>query len=175
MALVVLLKGINVGGHRSFRPGVLAKQLQRLDVSNIGAAGTFIVRKPVSRAALHASISERLPFDAHVMIVSGRDILRLTSCDPFVGQRSRPDIIPFASVLAKRRKRGPTLPLNIPAAGRWCVKVLAADGRFIIGLHRREMKAISSLGQLEKIFGAAATTRSWSTFLTIARLLEAPA
>jgi uncharacterized protein (DUF1697 family) len=28
MALVVLLRGVNVGGHRTFRPTELAKQLQ---------------------------------------------------------------------------------------------------------------------------------------------------
>ena len=41
MALVVLLKGINVGGHRTFRP-----------VVNIGAAGTFVIRQPVTRTQL---------------------------------------------------------------------------------------------------------------------------
>ena len=46
MALVVLLRGINVGGHRAFRPKLLAGDLGRFDVVNIGAAGTFVVRKP---------------------------------------------------------------------------------------------------------------------------------
>ena len=41
MALVVFLKGVNVGGHRTFRPSVLASRLAKLDVVNIGAAGTF--------------------------------------------------------------------------------------------------------------------------------------
>ena len=38
MALVVFLRGVNVGGHRTFRPTVLAKQLRHLDAVNIGAA-----------------------------------------------------------------------------------------------------------------------------------------
>ena len=46
MALVVLLRGVNVGGHRTFRPTLLAKELSRYDVVNVGAAGTFVVRKP---------------------------------------------------------------------------------------------------------------------------------
>jgi len=46
MALIVLLRGINVGGHRAFRPKLLAQDLGRFDVVNIGAAGTFVVRKP---------------------------------------------------------------------------------------------------------------------------------
>ena len=48
MALVVLLRGVNVGGHRTFRPTTLAEQLKHLDAVNIGAAGTFVIRRPVT-------------------------------------------------------------------------------------------------------------------------------
>ena len=48
MALVVLLRGVNVGGHRTFRPAVLAQRLKHLDAVNIGAAGTFVIRRPVA-------------------------------------------------------------------------------------------------------------------------------
>lgn len=44
MALVILLRSVNVGGHKTLRLAVLAKELSRLDVVNIGAAGTFVVR-----------------------------------------------------------------------------------------------------------------------------------
>ena len=46
MAFVVFLRAVNVGGHQTFRPSVLAKELSEYDVVNIGAAGTFVVRKP---------------------------------------------------------------------------------------------------------------------------------
>ena len=42
---VVLLRGVNVGGHRTFRPARLAEQLRHLGAVNIGAAGTFVIRK----------------------------------------------------------------------------------------------------------------------------------
>ena len=42
-ALVVFLRGVNVGGHRTFRPSVVAKELRKFDVVNVGAAGTFVV------------------------------------------------------------------------------------------------------------------------------------
>ena len=38
MALVVFLRGVNVGGHRTFKPAALVKQLAHLDAVNIGAA-----------------------------------------------------------------------------------------------------------------------------------------
>jgi uncharacterized protein (DUF1697 family) len=89
MALVVFLRGVNVGGHRSFRPSELVRQLLHLGAINIGAAGTFVVRQPVSRAQLRTEISRRLPFDAESMICDGRDIRRLTSRDHFAQHSAR--------------------------------------------------------------------------------------
>ena len=43
MALVVFLRGVNVGGHRTFRPSVLAQQLRGYSRVNVGAAVTFVV------------------------------------------------------------------------------------------------------------------------------------
>src|SRR5207249_2636335 len=79
VALVVLLRGVNVGGHRTFRPTTLAEQLKHLDAVNIGAAGTFVIRQPVTRAQLRAEFARRLPFDTEIMICQGREIVRLMS------------------------------------------------------------------------------------------------
>jgi len=50
MALVVFFRGINVAGHRAFRPSLLAKELAIYDAVNVGAAGTLVIRKPGLRA-----------------------------------------------------------------------------------------------------------------------------
>jgi hypothetical protein len=50
MALIAFFRGVNVGGHRAFRPSVLAKELSNYDAVNLGAAGTLVVRKPGLRA-----------------------------------------------------------------------------------------------------------------------------
>ena len=62
MALVVLLRGVNVGGYKTFRPAQLAAELKHLDAVNIGAAGTFVIRRPVTQAKLRAELARRLPF-----------------------------------------------------------------------------------------------------------------
>jgi len=49
-----------VGGHRTFRPTVLAKQLAHLGTVNVGAAGTFVVRHAISRVTLRAELERRL-------------------------------------------------------------------------------------------------------------------
>lgn len=172
MAAVVFLKGVNVGGRR-FRPSVLAKQLRRLDVVSIGAAGTFVVRRPVARTELRREMVKRVPFEVHATICSANEILGLVSRDPFAGETQARDIVAFVGVVASRGPAARALPPQIPAAGRWCVRVLQRDGRFVVGVHRREMKAISCLGQIEKIVGASVAIRSWGTILAIAKVLEA--
>lgn len=171
MALVVLLKGVNVGGHRTFRPSLLAKDLARFGVVNIGAAGTFLIRKSVSRSLIRAEMSRRLPFETDVMICSGSDIARLVADDPFAGQPSSPDVIRFVSLLARRCPLS-AVPLDLPSSGEWSLRVLTCRGRFVTGLHRREMKALRYLAQLEKLLGVPVTTRSWNTILAISRILE---
>ena len=172
MALVVLLRGVNVGGHRTFRPSVLASELSHLDAVNVGAAGTFVIRRPVSRAQVRAEFARRLPFDAEIMICQGREIVRLMSRDFFAGHTARPDIVRFVSVLARSPRKTPPTPMNLPSTGTWLVRVLAMERRFVVGLYRRQMKAIGCLGTLDRVYGVAVTTRNWNTITTIAKVLD---
>lgn len=175
MAVVAFLKGVNVGGHRRLRPSVLARELARFDVVSIGAAGTFVVRKAIARADLRAEIIARVPFEVDVMICSGSEILRLISGKPFDGHVAGQDVVPFVGVMGSRRRPSPTLPLiplNLPADGEWCLKILKCQDRFVLGLYRRRMKAITYLGQLERIFGTPLTIRNWNTILAVGRALQ---
>ncbi len=54
MAPVLFMRGVNVGGHKPFRPAAFAKELSAFEVLNVGDAGTFIVRRTVSQATLRA-------------------------------------------------------------------------------------------------------------------------
>ena len=171
MALVVLLRGVNVGGHRTFRPTTLAEQLRHLNAVNIGAAGTFVIRQPITQAELRAEVARRLPFDAEVIICRGREIARLMSQDYFADQPVRPDIVRFVSVLSRRPRLTPSTPMSLPSSGKWLLKILAREDRFVVGLYRREMRAISYLGTLDRLFGVPVTTRNWNTITAIARVL----
>lgn len=171
MALVVFLKGINVGGRRTFRPTTLARQLQHLDAVNIGATGTLVIRQPVSRAKLRTEIACRLPFDAEIMISEGREIAGLLSSDVFSDDPVRADIVRFVSILSRRPRTAPRLPISLPSRGKWLLKILACDGRFVLGEYRRDMKVIGYLGSLDRIFGVPATTRNWNTITAIAKAL----
>jgi uncharacterized protein (DUF1697 family) len=171
VALVVLLRGVNVGGHRTFRPARLAEQLKHLDAVNIGAAGTFVIRRQVTRAQLRAELARRLPFDAEIIICKGSEIVRLISQNHFADQPVTPDIVRFVSVLSKRPRSAPGLPVTLPSSGRWLLKILARDNRFVFGVYRRHMKVIGYLGTLDRLFGVPVTTRNWNTIAAIARAL----
>src|SRR5436190_7789781 len=172
MALIVFLRGINVGGHRRLRPSILARELSAYDVVNVGAAGTFVVRRPGSRANFRAELLRKLPFEAEVVLCDGRDLMRLAEENPFGTELSRPDIVRFVSILSKSGRVRTSIPITIPPEGEWFLRVIAYKSRFVFGVYRRHMKTISYLGQIDKLFGASATTRNWNTIIAIVRILK---
>jgi uncharacterized protein (DUF1697 family) len=172
MALVVFLRGINVGGHRTFRPSVLARGLSEYGVVNVGAAGTFVVCKPGSRATFRAALLRKLPFKAEVVLCDGRDLIRLETENPFGAEPSRPDIVRFVSILSKAGDFGVALPVTFPPDREWFVRLIAAKDQFLFGVYRRHMKTIGYLGRIDKLFGVRATTRNWNTILAVVRILK---
>jgi uncharacterized protein (DUF1697 family) len=104
MALIVFLRGINVGGHRTFRPSMLARDLAAYDVVNVGAAGTLVVRKPVSRTKFLAELRRKLPFEAAVSFCDARDLIRLEMENPFGAEPFDQDVVRFVSILSKARR-----------------------------------------------------------------------
>jgi uncharacterized protein (DUF1697 family) len=172
MALVVFLRGVNVGGHRTFRPSILAKELSDYGVVNVGAAGTFVVRKPGLRAKFRAELLRKLPFEGEAVICDGRDLIRMEMENPFGAEPSRPDIVRFVSILSKADRGLACIPCALPPRGEWFVRVIASKKRFVFGVYRRHMKTIGYLGQIDKLFGVRATTRNWNTILAIVQILK---
>ena len=174
MALVVFLRGVNVGGHKAFRPSVLAKELAEFDVVNIGAAGTFVVRNSISSAFLRAEVSRRLPFDADLMICRARDVTDLESGSPFLDDGSDQDVSRYVSVLTKRPRTLPSLPIRQPAGDAWQVKVIGVRRTFVLSLHRRTGRTLVYPNEVvERHLGVPATTRNWNTLRTICDILRA--
>ena len=172
MRWVVFLRAVNVGGANLCRPALLAKQLSKFGVVNIGAVGTFVVHENVSESTLRNAIAKKLPFKCEIMVCSARDVIELASTDPFAEHACGPDITRFVNVLAKRPARPPALPLCLPSENDWLLKIIAIQNKFVVGLYRRQMKAISYLGKIEKLLGVPATNRSWNTILKVAKILE---
>lgn len=168
--IVVFLRGVNVGGHRTFRPSELARKLSAYDVVNVGAAGTFVVRKPGSREKFRSALLRELPFTAVVVVCDGAEIVRIAEEDRFGAVGT--DVVRFVSILESEGTLRASLPRSFPAEGEWLVRVLRREKQFVFGMYRRHMKTIGYLGQVDKLFGAAATTRNWKTILAVARVVQ---
>jgi len=132
----------------------------------------LVVRKPGSRAKLHAALVRALPFEAQVMLCEGRDLIRLEKDCPFGAKRSGADIVRFVSIFSKAGRCATPIPFSLPPEGQWLVRVIASESRFVFGMYRRHMKTIGYLGRLDKLFGAQATTRNWNTILAVLRILK---
>jgi uncharacterized protein (DUF1697 family) len=172
MRWVVFLRAVNVGKANRCQPALIAKQLSKFGVVNIGAVGTFVVRENVSESALRAAIAKKLPFKSEIMICPAGDVIKLASKDPFARQPSGPDIVRFVSIAAKRPRTLPHLPLNLPSDADWLLKLTSIQGRFLLGFYRRQMKAISCLSKIEKLLGVPITTRSWNTIEKVAKIVR---
>jgi uncharacterized protein (DUF1697 family) len=169
---VVFLRAVNVGRANRCQPAMIAKQLAKFGLVNIGAVGTFVVRKDVSESVLRNAIAKKLPFKCEIMICPARDIIKLASKDPFSEQPSGPNLTRFVNILAKRPPSPPPLPLSLPSDDEWLLKIIAIQNRFVLGLYRRQMKTISYLGKVEKLLGVPATTRNWNTIQKVVEILR---
>lgn len=173
MAHVVFVRGANAGGKNVFRPARLARDLAHLDVVNVGAAGTFVVRARIAAAALRREILGRLPFAAHVSVHAGRDVLAFVASEPFRAVRFRRDRRGWVAVLAAKPKSRPRLPLAVPAGRLWSVRLDAVDGRFATGMWRPPRKGfVFPSNVAEDALGVRATARWWETLVKVARLLS---
>jgi uncharacterized protein (DUF1697 family) len=172
MSKVVFLRAVNVGGANLCRPAQVAKKLSKFDVVNIGAVGTFIVRENVNESTLRNAFAKKLPFKCEIMICTARDIMKLASKDPFLEQPSDRNITRFVNILSKRLPSPPSLPLCLPSDDEWLLKIIAIENRFVLGLYRRQMKAIGYLGKIAKLLGVPATNRNWNTILKVAKVLS---
>jgi hypothetical protein len=109
MALIVFFRGINVGGHRAFRPSVLAKELGIYDAVNVGAAGTLVVRKPGLRAKFLAEVRRKLPFETTIALKRSRELLSVMKMIRYLS-RSRgfgaPAAVPRPMPATRSRLRG---------------------------------------------------------------------
>jgi uncharacterized protein (DUF1697 family) len=173
MAIVAFLRGANVGGHRRFRPSLVAKELQRFDVVNVGATGLFVARNPGSRQTFRSELLSRLPFDTQVVFCEGADVLALEGRSPFQGVTLERDHVRFVSILT-----GPVpgrltaMPYGIPSDDDWYVRSVGRKKQFVFGVYRRHMKTISYLGRIDKALGVPVTTRNWNTIDAVLKVLK---
>jgi hypothetical protein len=167
MASVVLLRGANLGSRR-FSPKAVEAELRDLDAVSIGAAGTFVVRRPPARSTLLERIEAAVPFDPQAILVTGAQvraaIVAGAKLEPPAGSKL------FATAVEKVPK-APRVPLEEPE-GKWGLRVVALEGPFALGFRRPVAVAgVYPNAVIEKAWGVRATTRDWATLEKVGKLL----
>ena len=130
------------------------------------------IRKPGLRAKFLAELRRKLPYEATIAFCDGRDLIRLEMDNPFGAEPQRADIVQFVSILSEPGHRRVSLPIALPEGREWLVRIIGSKNRLVYGVYRRNMKTIRYLGQIDRLFGAPATTRSWNTILSVLRILK---
>jgi uncharacterized protein (DUF1697 family) len=170
---VVFLRAANVGGKNVFRPAQLVTALAHLDVVNVGAAGTFLVRERASAASIRREILSRLKFEPELAIMPAQEILALARSEPFPRVAFSKDLRGWVAVLCRRPSLHPALPFATPAGKSWCVRFDRVEGSFALGLwQRRPGGSLFPNQVVEKALGVPATTRYWETIQRLAKLIE---
>lgn len=172
MAHAVFLRAANVGGANVFRPAALAAALKRLDVVNIGAAGTFVVRSGASAAEIRKAFAAKLPHAFVMAVRPGRDVIALVDRSPFRHVTPTKDHRCWVAVLTGKPTRTMALPHLTPAEGDWFVRCDLVDGAFALGQWRRHpTKLVIPANTIEKALGVPVTVRWWETIEKVARAL----
>lgn len=175
MAHVAFLRGVNVGGHKKFRPTEVVRDLRAagFDAVSLGAAGTFVSRGAGSAGAFRQAILAALPFEAEAMVLPARDVTALLAAGPFRSASAGGEVDGFVSVLAERPVKRVVLPVLRPEGEAWEVRLFAVEGRCALCVRRRGARGRWYPNELvEKVLGVPATTRSWNTLIAIGEALK---
>lgn len=169
--LVVFLRGVNVGSNKRFLPAALARDMAAFDVVNIGAVGTFVVRNAPSASALRSEIARRLPFEAEIVICPGNDLLALERGDPFAKRPAGKDVREMVTVLAKKPKKIPRLPIRRPDGADWQHELFRVEGRLALTFWRPDPRRLLYV-DAGKELGVPGTTRTWKTIQKVCGILR---
>lgn len=175
VAVVVLLRGANLGKRR-FSPKAVEVALADLEIVNIGAAGTFIVRERIAEAALRKRVQAELPWDdAEMVILTEKEVTAALS----VG--AKVDAPEGAKRFGLALPSAPTAKLKFPLDaiakdGAWGLRYAAISGRIAIGVRRRyDIAGTYSTKAVDAALGSdRGTMRDWPTWEKIGAVLAGP-
>lgn len=173
MGWTVFLRGVNVGGSKRYTPSQLPDELETLDATNIGAAGTYVIRGTDDPGVVQDLVQEALPFETEILIQPGDQILDLLEEDPLDLERLPDGTKAYLTVLSQAPAQGAEMPLDRPEGEGWQLRLVEIRGDVILSLRRPEKPGRWYPNSVvEDVFGTPATTRGWSTVERIGRVLR---
>lgn len=170
MAFIIFMRAVNIGGHQTFQPSKLARDLADFDVRSIGAAGTFVVNGNTTEAKLRKAVLSKLTFAPDMMIAQGGDVAALAELKAF--KDLGPDVHRYVTIMAGKPPAKLKCPISFPDSEDWQLRIAIIKGPFALSYRRSVGQAKYYPNEvIEKRFGIAATTRNWTTITKIHDIL----
>jgi len=164
---IALLRGINVGGHRSISMEDLRAIFASAGCGNVTTyiqSGNVIFETSAADTAplirtIEGRLLETLGSEASVILRTVREFERIVGRDPF--GEVREDAKPYVTFLATKPPRRPTIPMT---SSKGDVEIIDIVGHDLFSLsHPYKGRYGFPNAFIEKEFGIPATTRNWTT------------
>jgi uncharacterized protein (DUF1697 family) len=171
-----LLRGINVGGHRSVPMAQLrelAAELGWRSVSTYIQSGNLLFNAPMpadaARDQLEIAIAERFGFEVPCIVCSAQCWFDHVTANPMPDvANERPNLL----MLALARKPLPAdVGDQLQARAAHGERVIQTDGALWIDYASAVAKSKLSPALLDRLAGSPVTTRNWRSVLKLAELL----
>lgn len=174
---LLLLRGINVGGHKKVPMSDLKKMLSEMGCKNsktfLNSGNVVFEAKEEKEKELKEKIAKKLEktfgFEIPVLLRSKPEIEDILKKDPFGKIKADKDMRLYVSFLPKKTKSDLKLPF---VAKEQDFKIIQKTDREIFSvLNLKNGRSVDAMKVLEKEYGKDITTRNWNTVLKVAQNL----
>lgn len=166
---VILLRGINVGGHHKVPMKDLKNELGKMSFKNIvtllNSGNIILDTEKTTEIKLETELSQSLEkifgFPIPVIVRDAEEIVYITELNPFKNIEVTKDIRLYVSFLKDKPKTELELPWKTEDAS---YQILDISKKVIFSvLDLSVTKTTKGMDMLEKMFGKDITTRNWNT------------
>ena len=173
---IVLLRGINVGGHKKVPMADLKKLLEKTGFHNVNtllASGNVVFESDEENnnkllEKITSALEKKFGFSIPVVLRGFSDIEILIILDPFKSIKVTPKTRLYATFLSEKPKKKSLTGYTSPDKS---FKIISAEKDTIFSvLDAAIAKTPEVMGVLEKEYGKNITTRNWNTVVKISKL-----
>lgn len=175
---IVLLRGINVGGHKKVPMAELKKMFAGMGFENVqtllNSGNVVFDGKKEKELVLIQKIGKQLEstfgFTVNVMLRSAEEIQQLLALAPFKNTEVDKNTRLYVTFLTEKPSSVLELPYSSPEND---FSILQKTDREIFSvLNIKTARSVDAMAFLEKEFGKNVTTRNWNTLVKIAGLTK---
>jgi len=169
-----LLRGINVGGHKSVKMEELKITFDSMKFKNVKtvlASGNVLFEaSKTATDTLSKKVAEKLKetfgFEIGVIVRTIDEIQQLSDSNPFKGIKVTPQTRLYITFLSEKSKSSLKIPYESADKNFKILRVTTSEICSVLTLTPNS-KTVELMDILEKEFGKKVTTRNWNTIIRL--------